>query len=521
MDAAVSPTSDTRTRPRAAGPIHLIDVTMRDGHQCLWSTRMTDAMIAPALDLVDRVGFHTIDLVGGAVFDVCVRYLQENPWARMRMAAQRVRRTPLNVWMRGASLFTFEFFPDDVVVATIGHLAANGIRHLTTYDALNDNRNLKGSVAAARAAGIGITGAVVYTLSPVHTDAYFQERARELVALGVDRICLKDPSGLLTPERIVTLAPALLAAAPGVPLELHSHCLSGLAPRVYVEALGAGVTFFHTAVTPLANGASLPPAEGFDAAACSRGHRTGIDRERLAEMAAYFAWVAVREGKPTGVPAQLDPRMYEHQVPGGMISNLRTQLRAAGIEDRLEEILHEVGRVRSDLGFPIMVSPFAQFLITQATLNVVQGERYRMIPDELRKYALGYYGRAAGPLAPQFLERATHGEAPLREPASERLPPALPRLRAERGARAGNDELLLAAYYDDALVRPLLRQERDGVSAQRFRTTPLVELVDYLAKQSDIRELRVAVAGVDLLMSRDETRAPAPDEPQAASAARA
>ena len=484
--------------------IHLIDVTMRDGHQCLWSTRMTDAMIAPALDLVDGVGFHTVDLVGGAVFDVCVRYLQESPWARMRMAARRLRRTPLNVWMRGASLFTFECFPDDVVEATIGHLAANGIRHLTTYDALNDNRNLRGSVTAARAAGIGITGAVVYTLSPVHTDAYFQERARELATLGVDRICLKDPSGLLTPERIVTLAPALLEAAPGMPLELHSHCLSGLAPRVYADALDAGVTFFHTAVSPLANGASLPPADGLDDAARSRGYHTGVDRDRLDEMAAYFAWVAVREGKPTGVPATLDPRMYEHQVPGGMISNLRTQLRAAGIEHRLEEILDEVARVRRDLGFPIMVSPFAQFLITQATLNVVQGERYRMIPDELRKYALGHYGRIAGSLDPQFLDRATRGEVPVDEPSSERLPPAMPRLRARCGAQADTDELLLAAYYDEALVRPLLRQRRDGLSAPRFRTTPLVELVDYLAKQSDIRKLRVAVAGVDLAMRRDD-----------------
>ena len=492
-----------KTRAPSDRAVHLIDVTMRDGHQCLWSTRMTNAMIAPALELADGVGFHTIDIVGGAVFDVCVRYLHENPWARMRMAAQGLSRTPLNVWMRGASLFTFEFFPYDVVQATIGHLAANGIRHLTTYDALNDNRNLRGSVEAARAAGIGITGAVVYTLSPVHTDAYVKDRARELVSLGVDRICLKDPSGLLTPERIRALAPALAAAAPGVPLELHSHCLSGLAPRVYTEALGAGITFCQPAVTPLANGASLPPAEDFEAAARSRGYGTGIDTVRLDEMAAYFTWVAMREEKPMGIPATLDRRMYEHQVPGGMISNLRTQLRAAGIEHRLDEILAEVARVRSDLGFPIMVSPFAQFLITQATLNVVQGERYRMLPDELRKYALGYYGRAAGPLAPEFLERATRGEAFAQESPSDLLPPALPRLRAERGAQADTDEILLAAYYDDALIRPVLRQEHDRVPSSRFQTTPLVELVSYLAKQADIQTVRLAVAGVQLQSSSD------------------
>lgn len=478
--------------------INLIDVTMRDGHQCLWSTRMTNAMIAPVLDVADEVGFHTIDLVGGAVFDVCVRYLHENPWARMRMATQRLRRTPVNVWMRGASLFTFELFAPDVVAATVAHLAANGVRHLTTYDALNDNRNLAGSVEAARAAGIGVTGAVVYTLSPVHTDAWFQARARELTALGVNRICLKDPSGLLTPERIRTLAPALCAAAPDVALELHSHCLSGLAPRVYREALGRGVTFFHTAVRPLANGASLPAAEDFDAAVRRRGDATGVDRARLAQMSAWFAWVALREGKPTGRPARLDPRMYEHQVPGGMISNLRTQLRAAGIEQRLDAILDEVAQVRKDLGYPIMVSPFAQFLITQATLNVVQGERYRTIPDELRKYALGHYGRPAGPLAPQFVERATRGDTPLTDAPAQRIPPALPRLRAQCGADANDDEILLAAYYDDALVRPVLARSHDALPAARFRTTPLRELVDYLARRSDLAHVRVAVAGTDV-----------------------
>ena len=202
-----------KTRASSDRAVHLIDVTMRDGHQCLWSTRMTNAMIEPALELADGVGFHTIDIVGGAVFDVCVRYLQENPWARMRMAAQGLSRTPLNVWMRGASLFTFEFFPYDVVEATIGHwLERDQAPHHVRC--AERNRNLRGSVKAARAAGIGITGAVVYTLSPVHTDAYFQDRARELVALGVDRICLKDPSGLLTPERIRAFAPALAAAAP-------------------------------------------------------------------------------------------------------------------------------------------------------------------------------------------------------------------------------------------------------------------------------------------------------------------
>lgn len=481
-----------------ARTIHVIDVTMRDGHQCLWSTRMTNAMIMPILDVADAVGFHTIDLVGGAVFDVCVRYLQENPWTRMRMAAERLKRTPINVWMRGASLFTFEFFADDVVRKTVEHLAECGVRHLTTYDALNDNRNLRGSVNAARAVGIGITGAVVYTLSPVHTDSYFQARARELVALNVDRICLKDPSGLLTPERIRTLVPALAAAAPGVPLELHSHCLSGLAPEVYIAAIDLGVTFIHTAVKPLANGASLPALEDLLSAMRGPANATAISHDRLDEMSGYFGWVAFREDKPTGKRATLDPRMYEHQVPGGMISNLRTQLRAAGIESRLEAILDEVAIVRKDLGYPIMVSPFAQFLITQATLNVVQGERYRMIPDELRKYALGHYGRAAGELAPEFMERATRGAQFVEEPPADLVPPALPGLRKRVGPHADDDRLLLAAYYDDAIVRPVLDASNDRLTGLRFHTTPLGELLSYLRAQSSRADVRVTISGCAL-----------------------
>ena len=215
-------------------------------------------------------------------------------------------------------------------------------------------------------------------------------------------------------------------------------------------------------------------------------------------MAAYFTWVALREGKPTGKPAKLDPRMYEHQVPGGMISNLRTQLRAAGIEHRLDEILDEVAQVRKDLGYPIMVSPFAQFLITQATLNVVQGERYRTIPDEIRKYALGHYGRHAGPLAPEFAERATRGEAPVNEAPADLVAPAHARIRAERGAHASDDEILLAAYYDDSFVQAVLAQPSDGLSGMRFRTTPLAELVDYLAKSSDVERFRIAVAGTEV-----------------------
>lgn len=478
--------------------INLIDVTLRDGHQSLWSTRMTNAMMAPWLSSLDEVGYHTIDIVGGAVFDVCVRYLQENPWQRMRMITERVRRTPTNVWLRGQSLFTFELFPDDVVAETVRHIAACGVRHITTYDALNDVRNVETTVSAGRSAGLSVTGAVVYTFSPVHTDDYYRARARELLALQVDRLCIKDPSGLLTPERIETLGPAMLEVAGKTPVELHSHCLSSLAPQVYADALKLGIRYFHTAVTPLANGASLPDAEEFVGEVHRQKHTIAVNEQWLRQTTEYFTWVALSEDKPIGQRLKYDPALYEHQVPGGMISNLKAQLALAKLEHRLQEVLKEVSRVREDLGYPIMVSPFAQFLITQATLNVVQGERYRTIPDEIKKYALGYYGRPAAPMNPNFVDRAAAGAEPVTARPADFVEPALPRLRRTRGPIRDDDHLLLAAYYDDKLIEPVLPSQAGGSRSLRFVSNPVLELLDYVTRHRDIRQLKVKVRGLEL-----------------------
>jgi oxaloacetate decarboxylase alpha subunit len=479
--------------------IHLIDVTLRDAHQSLWSTRMTNAMIAPSLSLLEQVGFHTIDICGGAVFDVCVRYLRENPWQRLRMITDVLRRTPTNAWIRGQSLFTFELFPDDVVAETVRHIAACGVRNITTYDALNDIRNVETSVRAGHAAGMSVTGAIVYTFSPVHTDSYYRERAKELLTLNVDRLCIKDPSGLLTPERIRNLAPVMLEVAGKVPVELHSHCLSTLAPQVYCDALDRGIRYFHTAVSPLANGASLPAAEDLIREAHRRQHTSPVDASRLKEMADYFTWVALSHDKPLGRPANYDPALYEHQVPGGMISNLKAQLESVKLGRHLHKVLEEVSRVRQDLGYPIMVSPFAQFLITQATLNVVQGERYRTIPDEIRKYALGYYGRPAAPIEPNFLDRATNGADPVTARPADFLAPRLPQIRKERGPIRDDDHLLLAAYYDDTLVEPLLPADRNGARSLRFVTSPLLELLDYVRQDKGIRQARIKLRGSELV----------------------
>ena len=481
----------------AARRFDFIDVTLRDAHQCLWSTRMTTATMAPILGAIDRAGYAYVNILGGAVFDVCVRYLQENPWERVGLLCERLA-TPCDALTRGQSLYTFELFPDDIVALNSHALARRGVEVLTVYDALNDNRNIASSVRSGHEAGMKVNAMMTYTLSPVHTDAYYVERARELVDLAVDFISIPDPTGLLTPDRARTLCPAVVQAARGIPVQMHSHCQSGLAPEVYEIAIRSGFAAGYTATRPLANGASLPATEDVLERARRQGCATSMKDDALAEIAGYFDWVCERDGKPRGEVAAYDAALYEHQIPGGMISNLRYQLATMRLEHRLPEILEEVARVRRDLGYPIVVSPFAQYIVTQATLNVVQGERYRTIPDEIRKYARGYYGRLAAEPSPEFLERANirPSEYVTEAPAAH-IEPWTARLRAELGSSAGDEDVLLAAFYDRKLIEPL----RNPVPECRFRTTPLTELVGFLSTRTDIGYARIRFAGTDMTIA--------------------
>ena len=491
----MKPASASAVPSRAA--YGLIDVTLRDAHQCLWSTRMTTRMMTPILDTIDSVGYAYINILGGAVFDVQVRYLQENPWERVGVLCDRLQ-TPCDGLTRGQSLYTFELFPDDLVELNSKVLAKRGLKVLTVYDALNDNRNIESSVRSAHACGMLVNAMMVYTLSPVHTDAYYVERTRELVQLDADFISIKDPTGLLTPERSETLFPAVAAAAGRIELQLHTHCQSALAPKVHEVAMRSGFRYGHTAVEPLANGASLPAAEEIDTRAAALGFSTGIDRAALADVNGYFACLAEREQKPRGRVATYDPALYQHQVPGGMISNLRSQLATMNMEHRLPEILEEAARVREDLGYPILVSPFAQYIITQSVLNVVQGERYKTIPDEVRKYAMGCYGRLPSTPSDEFLDRAgLRAEDISVERAAASLPPALPALRERLGSGASDEHLLLAAFYDARLLEPLKKPH----APYSFRTTPLLELVRYLEAQPDLRSATLRFPGVELSLS--------------------
>ena len=473
--------------------VNLIDLTLRDAHQCLWATRMTTGMMRDVAPLLDRAGFEAIDLVGGAVFDVCVRYLKEDPWERMRILSGWVTETPLIIHTRGQSLFTFEFFADDVVELAAERFVANGMRYHTPYDALNDIRNLEIPVRKARGLGLHTVPGLVYTHSPVHTDAYYADKARQLVALGVDGVFIKDPSGLLTPERVVTLAPAVKGAIGDLPLQLHTHCLSGLGPYVALQAVSHGVSTVHTATSTLANAASHPPSELFARNCRRRGFEVPLDLDVVEEAAARLEVIARAADKPTGSPVEYDEFHFHHQVPGGMISNLEYQLSTLGIADRLEDILEEAGRVRADLGYPIVVSPFAQYIVTQAVMNVMGAERYATVPDEVRRYVLGGYGEIAGAIDPNLFDRIARGAEPTSERPGALVPPALDRLRAERGPFASDDDLLLAAFYGPREY-DALKAAGPIDTASPLDGGPLRTLVREVARRPSVRSVHVATA---------------------------
>jgi oxaloacetate decarboxylase alpha subunit len=478
--------------------VKFVDVSVRDAPQSLWATRITNEMIMPYAARMDEMGFDWIDLEGGAIFDVCVRYLQEDPWERMRLMAERCSRTPLNIWTRGQSLFTFDFFADDIVDLTIRRMAANGMHRHTFYDTLGDVRNIELAIKTTKEIGLYCCAGFAYALSPVHTDEFYAGIAREVVGHGVDAFIIKDASGLLTPDRIRTLVPTIRnAIGPDMPLELHSHCRGGLAELCYLEAVPLGVDVLHTAISPMAGSDSLPPTEYFVQHLGDQGYGIKLSLNDLAEMADYFRALAERYDKPLGVHNRYDPKLYEHQIPGGMISNLHSQLADIGMSDRFEEVLEEAVQVRQDLGYPVVVSPFAQYTVTQSVINVAQGERYKTIPDEIARYVMGYYGKPVGTILPKLIEKSAEHlgmTEPITQRPGELVEPTIPRLKKERGPFMSDDDLLLAAFYQPAVLDQLYTV-RDAPGRNKdyplSALTPLKQLMAEVEKRPALKHVSI------------------------------
>lgn len=461
--------------------IGIIDTTLRDAPQCLWATRMTTAMMLPVAKKMDAIGFDQIDLVGTIQFDVCVRYLKEDPWLRVRLLREHVKNTPLRALMRSKNLLSFDILPDDINELWAERLVANGFRVVGVFDGLNDIDNMLVGIRKAKSLGCRTFGALAFSLSPVHTDELYVRTAKDLAARGkVDAIMLKDSSGLLTPDRIRTLVPALKRAIGAVSLEIHSHCLTALAPLVYLEAVKLGADQLHASIAPLANGPAQPASQTVVRNLRAQGYRIDYEQKLADQVGEHFRRVAEQEDLPLGVPVEYDAFHYEHQMPGGMLSNFKAQLVQAGLAHKFDELLEECGRVRRELGWPIMITPFSQYVGTQAVLNIVRGERYAVVPDEVKKYALGYYGKLLAPVDPDVLDRIIENGSKQISLKAAPPPPAVGALRKQYPS-ASDDERLLRFQFPGSQVDNMLAASPMR-TAYKFNP-PVVKLMEALAKR--------------------------------------
>ena len=384
--------------------VEITDTTLRDAHQSLWATRMRTEDMLPIAEKLDQVGYHSLEVWGGATFDVCLRFLNEDPWERLRELKKRIKKTPLQMLLRGQSLVGLQHYPDDVAEAFIAKAVENGIDIIRMFDALNDIRNLEVPIKAAKKTGAHVQAAIVYTISPVHTMDHYLQVARRLVELGSDSVCIKDMAGLLTPYVAYDLV-KLIKKNLKISVQLHSHYIGGLAVGAYLKAADAGVDVIDTASVPLAFGASQPPVETVVRALQDSPHDTRLDIHTLFEVAKYFEELRKERGFERGVTRITDMRVFDHQVPGGMISNFVSQIEEQKALHRIHDVLAEIPKVRKDLGYPPLVTPTSQIVGTQAVLNVLAGQRYKLIPGEVRAYVQGQYGKPPAPIKEEIIQK--------------------------------------------------------------------------------------------------------------------
>ncbi len=385
-------------------PLRITDTTLRDAHQSLWATRMRTEDILRIIDVVDNVGYYSLEMWGGATFDVSLRFLRENPWERLRAIKARCRNTPLQMLLRGQNLVGYRNYADDVVDKFVELACANGIDIFRIFDALNDTRNLEAAIKAVKKHGGHAQGTLSYTISPVHTVDKYVQHARDQVALGIDSICIKDMAGILSPIMAEKLVSALVEQV-GIPVQLHCHATSGMATPTYVEGVRAGAGAIDCAISSMAGFSAQPPVETLAAIFRETNYSANLDFDALTKIARYFNELAPKRRQKSTHMNVIDPGVLVHQIPGGMISNFRSQLEMQGMLDKLDDALNEVIRVRKDLGYPPLVTPTSQIVGTQAAMNVISGEPYKVVPNEVKDYLRGKYGRSPAPIDKKFLRK--------------------------------------------------------------------------------------------------------------------
>jgi oxaloacetate decarboxylase alpha subunit len=426
--------------------VKITETALRDGHQSLIATRLKTDEILPILEKMDKVGYHSLEVWGGATFDSCLRFLNEDPWERLREIRKAVKNTKLQMLLRGQNLLGYKHYPDDVVEAFIQKSVENGIDIIRVFDALNDVRNLETSMKAIKKAGAHCQCAISYTTSKIHTVEYFVELSKKMEEMGADSICVKDMAGILTPYTAYELVKKLKENVK-IPIQLHTHCTSGIATMTYMKAVEAGVDIIDTAISPFSEGTSQPATESMVVALKEGDHDSKLDINLLSEIADYFK--PIREKyRENGIlnPKVMDvePNTLTYQVPGGMLSNLMSQLKGQGALDKYEDVLKEIPKVREDLGFPPLVTPLSQMVGTQAVFNVLAGERYKMVPKEIKEYVKGLYGNSPAPINEEIRKKIIGDDEVITARPADLLEPEMEKNIAEIGDMAKSTEDVLS-----------------------------------------------------------------------------
>ena len=506
------------------GKLQIMDTTIRDGQQSLWATRMPIGDMLPILPKMDRVGYWAIEAWGGATFDTCLRFLDENPWDRLRSIKSKTPNTRLSMLSRGQNLVGYKHYSKDVVNRFIAAAHRNGIDVFRVFDALNDIRNVVDNAEAIKACGGHFEGAISYTLSPVHTLDSFLEYGQQLKDLGADSIAIKDMAGMLTPYRTERIVKAFNAEI-GLPIHVHCHYVGGMAPANYLKAAEAGAAIVDTASAPLAFGNSQPAVEMLVAAMQESRYDTGLDLGLLFEISEYWEEVRKRGHYKRGVSSLTHMKVYSHQVPGGMMSNLMSQLEIQNAIDRLDDVMEEIPRVRAEVGYPPLVTPLSQIVGTQAVFNVLTGKRWSVVSKEMKDYICGYYGKAPGPMSPEVVNRVVGESDIMLDPdvaPGSLVTTTFAELEEEIGdlAKTEEDVLMYALFPNEARtylskhrtsekVDFLLEEESSNTKEDDYVDINQIRELVRVAEESGVGEIVVEEEGARIAVRMPGAVAPA------------
>lgn len=444
--------------------VRFTDTTLRDAHQSLIATRMSTEDMLPILETMDQCGFESLEVWGGATFDSCLRFLNEDPWERLRTIREHVKNTKLQRLLRGQNLLGYKHYPDDIVELFVKKSIENGIDIIRVFDALNDTRNLETSMKAIKKYGGHAQACICYTISPVHTDEYYFEIVRQMIEQQADSIAIKDMSGILTPQRAYDLVVGIKKIT-NLPIEIHTHASSGVSEMTYLKAVEAGADVIDTALSPLSGGTSQPSTESVALAFEDMGYDTNLEMDAVYECAEHFKGLRekyIKEGLFDIKVTAITPKTLVHQVPGGMLSNLISQLKQANQLDRFDDVLREVPKVREDMGYPPLVTPLSQMVGTQAVMNVLSGERYKMVPNEIKDYVAGYYGKSPAPVNEDIKKKVINSKVEtITVRPADLIEPGFAKIKQEYEDVTDNVEDLLSIALFPTVAEPFVRRKYD------------------------------------------------------------